>query len=161
MIIASVDIAENGMIPIEHVFSGMGCGGGNVAPILSWHEAPSATQSFALTVYDPDAPTGSGWWHWVVYNLPSGARSNDAVQRARNAATLPGGERQALNDFGTYSYGGPCPPLGNPPHRYEFTVHALKIPSIDLPANATPATVRLMIHANTLTSATITARFGR
>ncbi|MBA3770990.1 MAG: YbhB/YbcL family Raf kinase inhibitor-like protein [Ramlibacter sp.] len=161
MQLTSPDISQDKAVPQAHVFDGFGCSGGNLAPLLSWSDAPPETKSFALTLYDPDAPTGSGWWHWVAYNLPARSQNNQAVQRSANQPQLDGGIRQALNDFGTYNYGGPCPPEGSPPHRYVFTVHALKVPSIELPEGASAATVRFMIHANTLASAAITARHGR
>jgi hypothetical protein len=161
MQLTSSDIQQDQPIAMKHVFDGFGCTGQNITPLLSWSDPPAGTQSFALTVYDPDAPTGSGWWHWIAYNLPAASRSNDMLLRAPNQAQLEGGIRQALNDYGTYSYGGPCPPQGHPPHRYIFTVHALKVPSIDAPEGATCAVVRFMILANALASATLEARFGR
>lgn len=161
MQLTSPHVGHEKPVPMAHVFNGFGCKGGNLAPILSWRGAPKDTKSFALTVYDPDAPTGSGWWHWIVYNLPATSQSNEAIQRAPDRAVLVGGVRQALNDFGTYSYGGPCPPEGSSAHRYRFTLHALKVPSIDLPEGASAATVRYMIHANSLASTAITAKYGR
>src|SRR3954465_14424129 len=116
----------------------MGAGGQNVSPQLSWSGAPAGTKSFALTLYDPDAPTGSGWWHWVVYDIP--ATATELPQGAGSGkAPLPAGTVQGKTDFGAAGYGGAGPPPGDKPHRYVFTVYALKVDKLDLPADASPA----------------------
>ena len=145
----------------KHVFNGFGCEGENVSPAVVWQGAPKDTKSFALTVYDPDAPTGSGWWHWVVIDIP--AESHGLPQGAGNAATktLPAGARQIRTDYGVSGWGGPCPPKGDKPHRYIFTVHALKTEKLDVPADATAALVGFMINANRLGKATFEAKYGR
>lgn len=160
----SADIAPNAKIAEKHVYKGFGCEGGNVSPALEWSGAPAGTKSFAITVYDPDAPTGSGWWHWVVFNLP--ASTTKLVQGAGDAggAKLPAGAVQSRTDFGGPGYGGPCPPQGpslKKPHRYIFTVHALKTEKIEVPSDATAALVGFMINANRIGSASFTARYGR
>ncbi len=111
-----------------------------------------------MTVYDPDAPTGSGWWHWVVYNIP--ANVTDVEAGASDGAKLPQGAIEARTDFGTPGYGGACPPPGKP-HRYIFRITALGIEKLELNKNASPALVGFMAHANTLGAATITAIYGR
>jgi Raf kinase inhibitor-like YbhB/YbcL family protein len=151
--LTSSDVKPGATIPARHVFNGMGCTGQNVSPALRWSGAPAGTKSFAVTVYDPDAPTGSGWWHWVVYNIPANVTSLAAG--ASNVGT------QGNTDFGAKGYGGPCPPPGDKPHRYVFTVYALKTDRIDVPANATAAMVGFNLHANQLAKATLTARYGR
>lgn len=145
----------------EQVLNGFGCQGGNVSPALRWQNPPAGTQSFAITVYDPDAPTGSGWWHWVVYNLPANTRALPAQAGDANGQLLPSGAVQGRTDFGAPGFGGACPPVGDKPHRYIFTVHALKVPQLDLPADASAALVGFMLHANRLGQASLTARYSR
>ena len=148
-------------LPTAHVFKGFGCDGLNVSPQLSWTNAPSGTQSFAITLYDPDAPTGSGWWHWVVYNLPASTNELPAGAGAADGQALPAGAVQGRTDYGTPGFGGACPPPGDKPHRYQLTVHALKVDKLDLPADASAAMVGFMIHANRLGQASIQAPYGR
>jgi Raf kinase inhibitor-like YbhB/YbcL family protein len=156
----SAVVAPNGTLANEQVFNGFGCSGKNISPPLRWSGAPAGTRSFALTVYDPDAPTGSGWWHWVVYDIP--ASVGELSQGAGNAAgQLPAGTVQGRTDFGAPGYGGPCPPAGDKPHRYIFTVYALKTAKLDVPSGSSAAMVGFMINANKLASASITARYGR
>ena len=156
----SKDLKANGTLPDKHVFNGMGCTGENISPELSWKNAPEGTKSFALSVYDPDAPTGSGWWHWVVYNIP--ATATGLPQGAGSGkGELPAGTVQGNTDFGQPGYGGACPPPGDKPHHYIFTLTALKVEKLDVPANATAAYVGFATHANELASATLKATYGR
>ncbi len=156
----SAMVAPNATLANEQVFNGFGCSGKNISPPLRWNGAPPATKSFALTVYDPDAPTGSGWWHWVVYDIP--ASVTELPQGAGDSGgQLPAGAIQGRTDFGAPGYGGPCPPAGDKPHRYVFTVYALKTEKLDVPAGSSAAMVGFMINANKLASASITARYGR
>jgi hypothetical protein len=156
----SPSVAPNGMISNDQVYSGFGCSGKNISPALSWKGAPRDTRSFALTVYDPDAPTGSGWWHWVVYNIPADV-SELPAGAGNPGGSLPAGALQGHTDFGTSGFGGPCPPAGDRPHRYIFTVYALKADKISVPDEASAAMVGFMIHANSLAKASLTARYGR
>ena len=156
----SPSVAPNGMISNDQVYSGFGCSGKNISPALSWKGAPRDTKSFALTVYDPDAPTGSGWWHWVVYNIPADV-SELPAGAGNPGGSLPAGALQGHTDFGTSGFGGPCPPAGDKPHRYIFTVYALKADKISVPDEASAAMVGFMIHANSLAKASLTARYGR
>jgi Raf kinase inhibitor-like YbhB/YbcL family protein len=158
--LTSPDIREGAKMSDRHVFSGMGCKGGNVSPALSWSGAPAGTKSFAVTAYDPDAPTGSGWWHWVIYDIPASATGLRAGAGSPTAKLAPAGSVEGHTDFGTAGYGGPCPPPG-PAHHYVFTVYALKVPKIDVPANATAAMVGFNLNANVLGKASITALYGR
>lgn len=153
-------VAPNSTLSNDQVYSGFGCSGRNISPALAWSGAPKGTRSFALTVYDPDAPTGSGWWHWLVYNIPASV-SELATGAGSAGGTLPAGALQGHTDFGTAGFGGACPPAGDKPHRYVFTVYALKSERIDVPAEASAAMVGFMIHANTLAKASITAHYGR
>lgn len=157
----SPTIKDKGTLSIEQVFNGFGCEGKNISPALVWKNAPKNTQSFALTVYDPDAPTGSGWWHWVVVNIPASVTKLPEGAGDVNGKGLPPGAAQVRTDYGVPGFGGACPPVGDEPHRYIFTVYALKTPKIDLPENATAALAGYMIHANKIGSASFTARYGR
>jgi Raf kinase inhibitor-like YbhB/YbcL family protein len=155
--LTSRDIADNRPLTRREVFNGFGCEGENTSPELSWSNAPSGTKSFAVTVYDPDAPTGSGWWHWTVVNLPLSTKSlsSDAGQH------LPPGAVQGRTDYGQPGFGGVCPPVGDKPHHYQFTVWALKVEKLPLDAQAGGALVGYMLNANVLGKATITPIYGR
>ena len=158
--VSSTDLPAGGTFDARQLYSGFGCTGGNVSPALSWNGAPAGTKSYAVTMYDPDAPTGSGWWHWVVYDIPASVTSLPAGAGSPGGV-LPSGAVQGRTDFGSTGYGGPCPPAGDRPHRYVFTVHALSVPTIDAPADATAAMIGFMLHANVLGTATLTTRYGR
>ena len=159
--LSSPTIKPNGMLGSMQLFDGFGCAGGNISPALDWRDAPLGTKSFALTVYDPDAPTGSGWWHWVVLNLPATASGLAEAVGNPSGASLPVEAIQVRNDFGQPGFGGACPPAGDKAHRYVFTVYALKTARIDLPSNASAAFAGFMIHTNAIGSANITAFYGR
>jgi Raf kinase inhibitor-like YbhB/YbcL family protein len=160
--LTSPDVKAGATIPAKHVFSGMGCTGQNLSPALRWSGAPAGTKSFAVTVYDPDAPTGSGWWHWVVYNIPAATTElPEGAGAAEGQGGLPPGAVQGRTDFGSAGFGGACPPPGDKPHRYIFTVHALKADKLDLPADASAALVGFMINANRLAKASFEAKYGR
>lgn len=157
----SPDIKPNSMIDKRFEANVFGCNGENKSPALKWSGAPKDTKSYAVTVYDPDAPTGSGWWHWSVINIP--ANVTELKPDAGNAsnANLPQGARQVRIDYGVAAWGGTCPPEGDKPHRYVFTVYALKTDKLDIPADATAALAGFMINANALAKASFTARYGR
>lgn len=157
----SPDLQRGGRIPETHVLNTFGCTGQNVSPALQWSNAPEGTKSFAVTVYDPDAPTGSGWWHWVVFNLPASATSLPQGAGIPKGEQLPAGAIQGRTDFGQPGYGGPCPPEGDKPHRYQFTVHALSTEKLPLDENASAAMVGFYIHNHSLGKAVLTAQFGR
>lgn len=159
--LTSPDFTEGGTLPQRFEFNGFGCAGDNQSPALRWSGAPAGTQSFAVTMYDPDAPTGSGWWHWSVVNIPASVTELRADAGAAGGAKLPAGASHVRIDYGVAAWGGTCPPAGDVPHRYVFTVHALKVPRLDLPADATAALAGYMINANSLGQATLTARYGR
>jgi len=157
----SAEVKPNVRIADAQVYKGFGCEGHNVSPSLTWKDPPAGTKSFAVTVYDPDAPTGSGWWHWVVFNIPGDARSLPLGAGAPGSTKLPKGAVQSITDFGTPGYGGPCPPRGDRPHRYIFTVHALKVDKLDLDDKAMPALVGFTLTSNRLARATFTATYSR
>lgn len=157
--LTSPDVKSNSTIGQKYIFNSFGCSGQNVSPALKWSGAPAGTKSFAVTVYDPDAPTGSGFWHWVVYNIPAGTTS--LAEGAGSGTGLPSGATQGMTDFGKPGYGGPCPPQGDKAHHYVFTVYALKTAHLDIPNGSTPAFIGFNIHGNMLAKATLTARYGR
>jgi len=157
----SAEVKPSSTIAEAQVYKGFGCEGGNVSPSLKWRNAPAGTKSFAVTVYDPDAPTGSGWWHWVFFNIPASMTSIPMGVGNPASGQTPKGAVQSKNDFGKTGYGGPCPPNGDKPHRYIFTVYALKVDKLDADENATPAMVGFMINANQLGKASVTATYGR
>ena len=159
--LSSPTIKPNAKLTDEQVFNGFGCAGKNVSPALAWKGAPAGTKSFAVTVYDPDAPTGSGWWHWVVVNLPASVTSLPAGAGDPSGGQLPAGAQQVRTDFGQPGFGGACPPKGDKPHRYIFTVHALKTEKLEIPVDATAALAGYMINANRIGQASFTARYGR
>ncbi|MEM7038164.1 MAG: YbhB/YbcL family Raf kinase inhibitor-like protein [Bacteroidota bacterium] len=142
-------------------FNGFGCSGKNQSPDLAWENAPEGTQSFAITMYDPDAPTGSGWWHWLVFDLPASANGLPVNAGVAGSDLLPKGAIQSLTDYGAQGYGGPCPPEGHGLHQYIITVHALKTKSLGLDENANAAVVGYYIGMNTLAKASIVAYYER
>jgi Raf kinase inhibitor-like YbhB/YbcL family protein len=160
-VVSSKDIDPAGALPQTFVYQGFGCSGDNRSPELHWRGAPAATQSFALTVYDPDAPTGSGWWHWVVVNLPADTQSLPQGAGDTAGTGLPEGALQIRTDFGAPGYGGPCPPPGDTPHRYIVTVYALKVPHLDLNADVSAAMAGFMIKANAIAQTQFEFRYGR
>lgn len=157
--LSSVDIKPNSTLKAGQVFSGFGCTGDNMSPQLAWKNAPKDTKSFAVTVYDPDAPTGSGWWHWVVWDIPATVKELPAA--IGKGGALPAGAREGRTDFGSTGFGGACPPVGDKPHRYIFTVHALKVEKLELPENPTAALVGYMLTMNRLGKASFQAKYGR
>jgi len=159
--VTSADFKNGGPMPVAQVFNSFGCTGGDQSPALQWSGAPAGTKSFAVTIYDPDAPTGSGWWHWTVFNIPATVTSLPANAGAANSTTLPAGVVQGRTDFGVSNYGGPCPPVGDKPHHYQVTVYALKIDKLPLDSSASGAMVGYYLHFNTIAKARITGRYGR
>ena len=159
--LTSATFADGDYLANEQVFAGFGCEGENVSPALSWTGAPAGAKSFALTLYDPDAPTGSGWWHWVVVNLPPGTGGLAKGAGAADGSKLPTGALQVRTDFGAPGYGGPCPPQGRHPHRYLFTVHALDLESLDVTADSSAALVGFFLNYHTLAKATLMGLYKR
>lgn len=138
---------------IDRRYAEQGCDGRNVRPALSWDDAPEGTKSFAITIYDPDAPTGSGWWHWIVVDIPA-----DVTSLGENA-DLPASAREWVNDYGYRGYGGPCPPPG-PAHHYVHTVHALPFERLPVDDGTPSAPLRFTILTNQLASASTTGLFA-
>ncbi|NQX43229.1 hypothetical protein SAMN05421820_115146 [Pedobacter steynii] len=142
-------------------FNGFGCDGHNLSPQLSWSNAPSGTKSFALTVYDPDAPTGSGFWHWLVFNIPANEQQLVTGAGSLDGKLLPAGAIQSITDYGIKGFGGPCPPLNHGPHRYIFTVYALKTDQPGVNADTNPAIAGFNLWANTIEKASIVMYYER
>ena len=164
MTVKSAEVTDGGAMAEEQVLSaefGFGCKGGNISPSLSWSGAPSGTKSFALTNFDPDAPTGSGFWHWLVVNIPAGVSELAVDAGNRSAPKLPAGALQTRTDFGSPGYGGPCPPAGDHPHRYLFTVFAVGADSLQVTADTSAAVVGFQLHFNTLAKAAIMGLYKR
>jgi Raf kinase inhibitor-like YbhB/YbcL family protein len=126
---------------------GTDAGGEDRSPALAWSGAPEGTESYVLTVYDPDAPTGSGFWHWSVSDIPASVTSLDA---GAGTGTLPEGATRRRNEFGTDTYLGAAPPAGHGPHRYFFTLSALDVPTLEAPADATPAVVGFLMREHVI-----------
>jgi Raf kinase inhibitor-like YbhB/YbcL family protein len=160
MKLTSAEIKDGATIANEQVFKGFGCAGSNISPSLSWSGAPSGTKSFAITMYDPDAPTGSGWWHWVAFNIPPGTTS---LAKNASAGNMPAGAIQSVTDFGNKAYGGPCPPPGDKKHHYRITVFAVDVDKLPDATgdSAAPALVGFDLHSHTLDKATLTGLYGR
>ena len=142
-------------------FNGFGCSGENSSPQLSWSNAPEGTKSFAITMYDPDAPTGSGFWHWVVFDIP--ANVNELVKNAGNVSLnlAPKGAIQSTTDYGIKGFGGPCPPEGHGYHEYIITVFALKTDKLGLNDSINPAIVGFNLWNQTLAKASIVMYYKR
>jgi hypothetical protein len=148
-----------GAIARVHVYDESGCHGGNISPALSWNRPPTGTHSFAVLMFDPDAP-GGGWWHWAVFDIPADVTSLPAGAGNPARHLLPPGAIQSHNDFGPPGYGGPCPPPG-PPHHYHVTLYALRLTKLGLDAAASPAQVAAKARANALAAAEIVGVYGR
>ncbi len=160
-VLKSPQLTEGGRLSEKQVYKGFGCDGENISPELTWENAPEKTKSFAVTVYDPDAPTGSGWWHWLIFNIP--AKVNRLPENAGNPGSglAPEKSIQSRTDYGKPGFGGACPPEGDPPHRYIFKVYALDVESIPLNADAPAAMVGYFLNQHALATDTITAIYSR
>jgi len=139
---------------------GFGCAGGNRSPHLKWSGAPAGTKGYAVTCFDPDAPTGSGFWHWLVVNIPASVTELPAGAGSAGGK-LPPGALQTRTDFGTPGYGGPCPPQGDHPHRYLFTVYAVNTETLPVKADSSAAVVGFNLHFATLAKAEIMGLYKR
>ncbi len=158
--LTSPDIKPGAKLADEQVFNSFGCTGKNISPALSWSGAPKGTKSFALNVYDPDAPTGSGFWHWVIFNIPPDATSLAKGAGDPKSDASPKGAIQGKTDYGAPGYGGPCPPKGAKPHHYIFTLFAVDVDKLDADENATAAVVGFNLHFHTLAKATLTGVYN-
>ena len=149
-------------VPEAYTANAFGCTGGNSSPALAWSGAPAGTQSFAVTLFDRDErSTPSGWWHWVVYDLPKNTQSLPQGAGAEHGALLPAGAVEGRTDLGTDAYHGPCPAKGDPPHRYVFTVYALNVAKLPVPPEASGAMVTSVVQEHLLAKAVFVAHYGR
>jgi Raf kinase inhibitor-like YbhB/YbcL family protein len=155
--LTSPAFGQNQPIPEKVYWNQMGCTGENVSPELKWSGFPAGTKSFAITVHDEDVPTGSGFWHWVAYDIPVGVTS--LAEGAASEAKLPAGAVEGNTDLGKPGWFGPCPPAGRK-HRYLYTVYALKTEKLDVPKGATAAYIGFVLWQNTLAKATLTGTAG-
>jgi Raf kinase inhibitor-like YbhB/YbcL family protein len=154
-IVTSPAFPDGGTVPPAQFFDQDGCTGANQSPALAWSGAPAGTKSFAVTMFDPDAPGGKGWWHWIVFDIPPTVHSLPAGAGDEGSGLLPPGAKEGRNDFGLVGYGGPCPPAGAPPHRYEITVYSVNVAKLPLDAGASGASVSSALRLHTLATAEI------
>lgn len=159
--LTSPQVKDGERLTQDQVFSGFGCTGKNISPALEWKDWPQGAKSFAVTVYDPDAPTGSGWWHWVIFNIPANEHALPANAGNTDSGLAPKGSIQSMTDFGKPGFGGACPPKGHKPHRYQFTVYALDTEKLPLESSAPAAMVGFFLNQHSLGKATFTAYFSR
>ncbi|HET7557076.1 MAG TPA: YbhB/YbcL family Raf kinase inhibitor-like protein [Rhodanobacteraceae bacterium] len=155
--LSSPAVKPDGTIPMRQVYTQ--CGGGNVSPELQWRDIPAGTKSFAVSVFDPDAP-GGGFWHWIAFNIGAGAYGMNPGAGTPHSGNAPGDTVQMKNGFGNVGYSGPCPPPGKP-HHYVFTAYALDVPVLPVSAAAGADRVIATIRQHALATATLTATYGR
>ena len=158
--VESDDMAEGAALSNAQVYDSFGMSGDNISPGLRWSGFPAETQSFAVTCYDPDAPTGSGFWHWVAVNIPASV-TELAAGAGQDDAGLPGDAFHVRSDFGTKAFGGAAPPEGDRPHRYFFAVHAVDVEALDVNGDVAPAIVGFNLAFHTLARAVITPTYAR
>ncbi|QOG91083.1 YbhB/YbcL family Raf kinase inhibitor-like protein [Flavobacterium columnare] len=150
-----------GQATMKQVFNGFGCTGENMSPQLFWENAPKDTKSFAVTIHDENAPTGSGWWHWLAFDIPATTKELKTGAGDVTKNLMPAGSIQSITDFGKSGYGGPCPPEGHGFHKYTITVYALKTDKLGLDKNASPALVGYYLNGNTIEKASIVMYYKR
>jgi len=158
--LTSDDVAAGGSLPEAHVFNGFGFDGANRSPHLRWSGAPEGTRSFVVNVVDPDAPTGSGFWHWVAVNLPVTTTELPAGAGASDE-TLPGEAFHVRNDYSRHGYDGPAPAAGPVSHRYIFTVHAVDVDALEVTSDTSAAAVGFNLYFHTLARAQFVAEYAR
>jgi Raf kinase inhibitor-like YbhB/YbcL family protein len=161
--VESNDVADGQQMSQAQVFDGFGMTGQNISPELRWHGFPAETQSFAVTCYDPDAPTGSGFWHLVLLDVPTSVTELPTGAASGDLSGLPKGAFCVRNDYGAKAFGGAAPPQGDPPHRYVFAVHALDLPSLaaeGVDSDVSPAVAGFNLRFHTIARGMIIPVFG-
>ncbi len=163
MTVTSAEISDGGVSKIEQEANVFGCKGGNISPSLTWSGAPSDAKSFAINLYDPDAPTGSGFWHWIVFNIPVSTTSLPKDAGNVKKKLMPKGVIQSRNDYGFDGYGGMCPPQGDKPHHYTLTVYAVDEPKLQFAKdhNVSPAVVGFELNFHSKAKAALHWTYGR
>ena len=161
LVVTSPDIKPGGKISDEQVANVFGCTQKNISPAISWSGAPKGTKSFVLSVFDSDAPTRSGFSHWVVFDIPPDATSLPKNAGDPKANLLPAGAVQGRTDFGAPGYGGPCPPQGDKPHHYHFRVFATDLDKLDADQNTSAAVIGFNLHFHTLAEGELVGIYGR
>jgi Raf kinase inhibitor-like YbhB/YbcL family protein len=159
--VTSADVAEGEELAMAQVSGIFGAGGEDISPQLSWSGFPPGTRSFAVTVYDPDAPTASGFWHWAVFNLPASTTELAAGAGDETGSGLPEGAIQLRNDGGVRQFLGAAPPEGHIRHRYFVVVHAVDVETLDVPEDATPAVLGFTLFTHTLARARLVPWYQR
>jgi Raf kinase inhibitor-like YbhB/YbcL family protein len=157
--VTSEDVADGQHLSDKHVYNSFGMSGENISPHLSWSGFPAETKSFAVTCYDPDAPTGSGFWHWLVIDVPVSVTSLPSGAGSVPAA-LPEGAFHVRNDYGTKDFGGAAPPAGDPPHRYIFAVHAVDTEKLGVDSDVSPAVAGFNLRFHTIARGLLIPVYG-
>jgi len=158
--VESDDVADGEQFTSKQVFNGFGATGENLSPHLRWSGFPAETKGFAVTCFDPDAPTGSGFWHWIVLGIPASVTQLETGVAGTGGSGLPKGAFHVRNDYGVKDWGGAAPPAGDPPHRYVFAVHALDVESLDLNDEISPAVAGFNLRFHTIARAVMIPLIG-
>jgi Raf kinase inhibitor-like YbhB/YbcL family protein len=161
-VLSSPDRQLAAKVPEVYTANVFGCTGGNMSPPLQWSGAPAETKSFVVTLFDPDEHGDpSGWWHWIVYDLPANTHSLPKGAGVERSTVLPAGTMQGRTDLGNDAYHGPCPDKGDPPHRYTFTIYALSVEKLDVPPDSSGAMVVSTAKDHLLGKAVFVAHYRR
>jgi Raf kinase inhibitor-like YbhB/YbcL family protein len=157
--VTSEDVADGVLLTDKHVYNSFGMSGENISPQLSWSGFPAETKSFAITCYDPDAPTGSGFWHWLVIDIPVSVTAL-AAGAGEGAGSLPDGAFHVRNDYGSKDFGGAAPPAGDEPHRYVFAVHAVDAEKLGIDSDVSPAVAGFNLRFHTIARGLLVPVYG-